>query len=95
MGLGVGFVLEGQHLNFSAGGKWQRRVLRGALGLVVLFALFLSLGSLFGPIVIKMSPAMKIVWHVILSALFGFVVALVAPWLFTVTRLAQRENKQA
>ena len=69
--------------------------MRGALGLVVLFALFLSLRALFGPIVIKMSPAMKIVWHVILNALFGFVVALVAPWLFTVTRLAQRENKPA
>ena len=95
IGLGVGFLLEGQHLDFSAGGKWRRRVLRGALGLVVLFALFLSLRALSGPIVIKMSPAMKIVWHVILSALFGFVVALVAPWLFTVTRLAQRENKRA
>jgi len=95
MGLAVGFVLEGQHLSFSAGGAWPGRVLRGILGIIVLFALLLSLRALFGPIVLKMGPAMKIVWHLILNALFGFVVALVAPWLFTVTRLAQRENKRA
>lgn len=95
MGLAVGFVLEGQHLSFSAGGEWPGRVLRGILGIIVLFTLLLSLRALFGPIVIKMGPAMKIVWHLILNALFGFVVALVAPWLFTVTRPAQRENERA
>lgn len=94
-GLSVGFVLEGQLLNFSAGGEWWQRALRGGLGLALLFALSPSLKVLFGLIVIKMGPTMKIVWPVILNALIGFVVAFVAPWLFTVTRLAQREYKRA
>jgi membrane-associated phospholipid phosphatase len=92
IGLGVGYVLEGQTLCFAVEGEWWRRVLRGALGLVVVFAVYLGLSALFGLFDESMGAAMAIVWRVIRYAMVGFVGSWVAPWLFTLSRLAEREQ---
>jgi hypothetical protein len=92
IGLGVGFVLEGQTLCFAVEGKWWRRVLRGALGLVVVFAVYFGLSALFGLFDESMGAVMEIVWRIVRYALVGFVGGWVAPWLFTLSRLAEREQ---
>ncbi len=95
IGLGVGFVLEGQTLCFAVEGKWWRRVLRGALGLVVVFAVYFGLSALFGLFDESMGAVMEIVWRIVRYALVGFVGGWVVPWLFTLSRLAERERSTA
>jgi hypothetical protein len=62
------------------------------LGLVVVFAVYLGLSALFGLFDESMGAAMEIVWRIIRYALVGFVGSWVAPWLFTLSRLAEREQ---
>jgi membrane-associated phospholipid phosphatase len=95
IGLGLGFVLEGQTLRFTVEGEWWRRVLRGILGLVVVLIAYLGLSALFGPFDESMGAAMAIVWRAIRYALVGFAGGWVAPWLFTASKLAKREQSRA
>ena len=91
LGMGVGFVLEGQTLGYSASGKIWRRVLRGAIGLVLIFAVFFGLDMLFGFFDESMGETMVLVWRLIRYALLGFAGGFVIPWFFVKTRLAYQE----
>lgn len=93
IGLGVGFVLEGQTLCFATEGRWWQRVLRGALGLVVVLAAYFGLSALFGLFDESMGAAMEIAWRVLRYALLGFVGGWGAPWLFTLSGLAEKERQ--
>ncbi|MFC2055634.1 phosphatase PAP2 family protein [Chloroflexota bacterium] len=88
IGMGVGFVLEGQTLGYSASGKMWRRVLRGAIGLVLIFAVFFGLDILFSFFDESMGETMALVWRLIRYALLGFAGGFVVPWFFVKTRLA-------
>ncbi|MCJ7530285.1 MAG: phosphatase PAP2 family protein [Anaerolineales bacterium] len=92
IGLGIGFVLEGQTIRFTTTGSLQQRVLRAFVGLVPLVVLFLGLRVLFGLFDESMGPAMSIVWHVIRYALIGFLAAWGAPWLFVRFGMAKQET---
>jgi hypothetical protein len=90
MGLGVGYVLEGRTVRFKVDGEWWRRILRGALGLVVLVVAYLGLSRLFATFDESMGELMTTVWDVVRYALVGFTGAWVSPWIFTTARLAQK-----
>ncbi len=89
LGLGVGFVLEGQTLRFGTEGRWWQRVLRGALGLVGIAVTYGGLSALFA-LWDAGGPFAELAWRVIRYALLGFVGGWVLPWLFTVIGLAPR-----
>jgi membrane-associated phospholipid phosphatase len=89
LGLGVGFVSEGQTLRFETGGQWWQRVLRGALGLVGIAITYGGLSVLFALWDVS-APFAELAWRVIRYALLGFVGGWGLPWLFTVIGLASR-----
>jgi membrane-associated phospholipid phosphatase len=92
IGLGVGFVLEGQNLRFIVAGAWWRRVLRGVVGLIAVLIAYVGLSALFGLFDESIGAWMEIVWRVIRYTLVGFVGGWVAPWLFTSIGLAESER---
>jgi membrane-associated phospholipid phosphatase len=92
IGLGIGFVLEGQTIRFTTSGNLRQRVLRDLVGLVPVVVLFLGLRVLFGIFDDSMGPAMLIIWHVIRYMLVGFLAAWGAPWLFVRFGMAQQES---
>lgn len=87
LGVGLGFVLETRTLGFDARGAWWKRLLRLALGLVVVLVLRFGLGALFA----GLEPAFLL--RLIRYALMGFWVAGVAPWVFVKTRLADLRSE--
>ena len=91
IGLGVGFVLEGETLNFKVNGAWWQRVLRGIIGMVLVFAVYFGLSALFGRFDERMGAIMELVWRLIRYSLVGFVGSWVAPWLLIQLRLLERE----
>jgi len=91
LGLGVGFVLEGQTLRFGTGGRWWQRVLRAVLGLVGIAVTYGGLSVLFALWDVG-RPSAEIAWRVIRYALLGFIGGWVLPWLFTVTGLARSQD---
>jgi membrane-associated phospholipid phosphatase len=91
LGLGVGFVLEGQTLCFGTGGRWWLRVLRAVLGLVGIAVTYGGLSALFA-LWDASGPSAELVWRMIRYALLGFVGGWVLPWLFTVTGLARSQG---
>jgi membrane-associated phospholipid phosphatase len=93
IGLGIGFLLEGQTLRFTTAGRWWQRVLRGALGLAVVLVAYFGLSALFGLFDERMGATMAVVWRIIRYALVGFVGGWGAPWLFTLSGLAGRETE--
>ncbi len=82
MGFGLGSVLEREWVRFRVGGTWWIRVARFLLGAVGLLGIYFGLKTVF--------PASP-VFRGLRYALVGVWVALLAPWLFVVTRLAERE----
>jgi hypothetical protein len=89
LGMGVGAVLERQTIRFSVLGKSGRRILRGALGLVLLVAVYLGLKALFG--LVHLEGTMELAWRALRYALLGFAGGWGAPWAFVRTGLAERD----
>ena len=56
----------------------------------MVFAAYFGLSALFGLFDESMGAAMELVWRVIRYALVGFVGGWAVPWLFTLSRLADR-----
>jgi membrane-associated phospholipid phosphatase len=83
-GLGIGFALEVRYARFSAGGLWWKRLLRFALGLLVVVGLRFGLGALFE----GLEPVLA--FRLIRYALIGLWAGFGAPWLFVKIRLADR-----
>jgi membrane-associated phospholipid phosphatase len=89
IGLGTGYVLEGQTLRFAVAGTWRRRVLRGALGLALTVAAFFGLRALFGLVHVKGAVALGV--RTFRYALVGFVGGWGMPWVFVRSGLAGRD----
>jgi len=94
IGMGIGVALEQRYVGFSAQGVWWKRALRLLLGLVVLLALYLGLKAVF--------PSMEeagwwpgLTLRLVRYGLVGLWAGGLAPWLFVVTRLAEREERAA
>jgi len=93
LGMGIGFVLESHTLRFSTDGVWWRRVLRGAVGVMIVFFALSAVDATIDPLVENAGPFLAIVWDMIGFTLRGFSVAWVTPALLIQARLlnAQRE----
>jgi membrane-associated phospholipid phosphatase len=88
MGLGAGYLLEGQTLRFAVAGKGWKRLLRGALGLVLMVATHLCMRALFG--LVHVEGSVELVWRTLRYALLGFAGGWGVPWVFVRTGLAGR-----
>lgn len=91
LGLGVGFVLEGQTVHFSVSGTIWRRILRGVVGLVVILVAYFGLGFIFGAFDESMGEMMGTIWRLVRYAIIGFGGGWILPWLFVKTGLAESE----
>ncbi|MFN2292457.1 MAG: phosphatase PAP2 family protein [Anaerolineae bacterium] len=92
MGLGIGVVMERAWVRFRADGAWGKRILRLAVGLVIVGILYA------GPRLIlpeEMPYGLEATVRLIRYALLGWVVAFPCPWLFVRLGLAERESHPA
>jgi membrane-associated phospholipid phosphatase len=80
-GLGVGFILEGDSLQFSPVGPWWQRLLRAVLGLALIFGFYTGFSLIIDPYAASGSLLLTI-WTVLSLALLGFIIAWLLPWLF-------------
>lgn len=88
-GIGVGLVMERELLRFRVDGTLLRRVLRLALGLLLLGVVYV------GPKMIlpeDMPYRLELVAGFIRYALVGWTTAYLAPWLFVKVGLARQED---
>ena len=88
MGMSIGFILEGEHIRFKVDGLWWKRGLRFILGMVLVVIFYLGLKVVFSG---EVSHSVAIALRMVRYSLVGFSVAFLAPWLFVVTSLANRE----
>ncbi len=92
IGMGIGVALEQRFVRFSAQGVWWKRVLRLLLGLVVLLALYLGLKLVFpGEEEVGWWPGLAL--RLVRYGAVGLWGGWLAPWLFVVTGLAEREKE--
>ena len=89
VGLTVGGVLEKRALRFSPGGAWWIRIVRGLLGLIVVFGAYAGLSAIFG--LVDGEPPLPGL-RALRYALLAVVGTLGAPWLFLQVGLAEREE---
>jgi membrane-associated phospholipid phosphatase len=82
MGTGIGLVLENRWVKFETGGKGLKKVLRYGLGILVVFALWLGLRSVFA----GLEPSL--LFRFIRYCLIGLWASFGAPLVFTWLRLA-------
>jgi membrane-associated phospholipid phosphatase len=91
-GMGTGVALERRFVGFSARGVWWKRGLRLLLGLAVLLALYFGLKMVFpGVEEAGWWPGLTLRW--VRYGLVGLWAGWLAPWLFTITGLAEREEQ--
>jgi len=88
LGLGVGYVLEGQTIGFSVSGSTLRRILRGTIGLVIVLVFYFGLSPIFDTFDESMGENMENVWRLVRYALIGFAGGWFMPWVFVKIGLA-------
>jgi membrane-associated phospholipid phosphatase len=91
LGMSMGFILEQKHIRFKVDGLWWKRGLRFILGMVLVVIFYLGLKMAFPE---EVSHSVAIALRVVRYSLVGFSVALLAPWLFVATSLAEREEAE-
>jgi membrane-associated phospholipid phosphatase len=88
-GMGLGFLLEGRFVGFSAGGLWWKRVLRFLVGLVPVIVFYVGLKAVLpAEVTLSLTPA----WRAIRYGVVGMVGTFVAPWMFVKTALAEAKR---
>jgi membrane-associated phospholipid phosphatase len=88
-GMGLGFLLEGKVVGFSAGGLWWKRVFRFLVGLVLVGVFYVGLKAVFPT---EVAPSLALAWRAIRYGVVGVVGTLVAPWIFVKTALAEAKR---
>jgi len=88
-GMGLGFLLEGKVVGFSADGLWWRRVLRFLVGLILVGFFYVGLKAVFPT---EVAPSLALAWRAIRYGVVGVVGTLVAPWIFVKTALAEAKR---
>jgi len=94
MGMSLGVALERRVANFSARGVWWKRALRFVVGFVVLLGLYLGLKMWF-PGVAEAGWWPGLTLRLVRYGLVGLWAGGLAPWLFVITGLAEREEPAA
>jgi membrane-associated phospholipid phosphatase len=87
-GLGSGFILERRWLGFEAGGPWRQRLLRFAIGAIVMMGLWLGLHFAF----FGLEPTLLL--RFVQYALIGLWGAFGGPWFFARLRLAEAQQPE-
>ena len=83
-GVGVGLALGRLYVSFSVSGSWWLRAVRFITGFIVLLALYMGLKTVFPPDGTILGPLFRFFRY----GLIGGWMALGAPWLFRLMRLA-------
>lgn len=88
-GMGLGFLLEGKFVGFSAGGLWWRRVLRFLMGLILIIVFYVGLKAVFPT---EVTPSLALACRAIRYGVVGVVGTFLAPWIFVKTALAEAKR---
>ena len=96
-GMGLGFLLEGKLVGFSADGLWWRRVLRFLVGLILIGVFYVGLKAVFPTEVVPFPSAslragLALALRAIRYGVVGMVGTFVAPWIFVKTTLAEGKS---
>ncbi|MFB0534558.1 MAG: phosphatase PAP2 family protein [Anaerolineae bacterium] len=91
LGMSIGFIMEREHVRFKVNGLWWKRGLRFILGMVLVVIFYLGLKVMFPE---EVSHSVAIALRMVRYSLVGFATAFLAPWLFVVTSLAEREEAE-
>lgn len=88
-GMGLGFLLEGKFVGFSADGLWWRRVLRFLMGLILIIVFYVGLKAVFPT---EVTPSLALACRAIRYGVVGVVGTFLAPWIFVKTALAEAKR---
>ena len=88
-GMGLGFLLEGRFVGFSADGLWWRRGLRFLVGLILVGVFYVGLKAVFPT---GVTPSLALAWRAVRYGIVGVVGTFVAPWVFVKTALAEAKS---
>ncbi len=91
-GATIAYILEAQRVRFNPAGPWWKRVLRGVLGLVIVFATYFVLSVLFGLFDESLGELLAMLVRAFRYALVGFIGFYPVPALFVRLGLAERES---
>ena len=91
-GMGLGFLLEGRFVGFSAGGLWWRRGLRFLVGLILVGIFYVGLKAIFP---VEVTPSLALAWRAIRYGVVGVIGTFVAPWFFVKTALAEAKGSRS
>jgi membrane-associated phospholipid phosphatase len=91
-GMGLGSLLEGRFVGFSADGLWWRRLLRFLVGLILVGVFYVGLKAIF-PTGVTLSLALA--WRAIRYGIVGVIGAFLAPWIFVKTALAEAKGSRS
>jgi membrane-associated phospholipid phosphatase len=86
MGMSAGFALEREYVGFESFGKWWKRLVRYLIGIVILIGFRIVLSLAFK----DLDP--EPVFRIIRYGSLGLWVALGAPWVFILLKLADKRS---
>jgi len=92
IGMGVGALLERGSVRFSVAGEAWKRLLRAALGLALVLAVYASLSALFG--LVHLEGGLGLAWRTLRYTFVGLAGGWGAPWAFVRTGLAARIERR-
>jgi hypothetical protein len=85
-GMGLGFLLEGRFVGFSAEGLWWRRAFRFLVGLILVIVFYVGLKVVFPT---EVTPSLALALRAIRYGIIGVVGTFLAPWIFVKAALAE------
>lgn len=88
-GMGLGFLLEGEFVGFSADGLWWRRVIRFLVGVILVGVFYVGLKAIFPA---EVAPSLALTWRALRYGIVGMVGTFLAPWIFVKTALAEAKS---
>lgn len=87
-GMGLGHLLQERSLGFDPRGRWWKRVLRGAVGLLLVGGGYLGLAAVFPE---AEATVVAVILRAVRYGLVGLIGTWLAPWLFLRLNLVERE----
>lgn len=88
-GMGLGFLLEGKFVGFSAEGLWWKRALRFLAGLSLVIAFYVGLKVVFPT---GVATPLALALRVIRYGVVGIIGTFIAPWIFVKAGLAETKR---